>query len=227
MLWECGSTVTIQVRLCTSEKDVPIARIQASEKLKAIGDSSLSDTFVTFCLLCQELGVEQLSHGISLKLKFNGSAYNSSMHKACINVLSLMEPNGQGAFHEAMQRLELVWGRDVLSNAYSKLVRLTSIAKGAAQGDRTPLQIAAWLVDMLHLSLLCRQTTVTKATEVFLDKDRKKGTHGFWHACLIVLQAGWFGTDQRGMPTSNLLSLTPSAPFAPEWYLQEHSFNSE
>ena len=48
LLWECGCTVTIQARLCSSDKDIPIARIQASEKLKAIGDSSMSDTFLTF-----------------------------------------------------------------------------------------------------------------------------------------------------------------------------------
>ena len=190
LLWECGCTVTIQARLCTSDKDVPVARIQASEKLKAIGDASLSDTFLTFASLCRKLGVDSVSQGTALKLKFNGSSYNPSMHKAVTQLLGVIGLNGEGVFFEAMQRLELAWGRELLSNAYSKLVKMLSIAKSAAHADRTFQQIAAWLVDMLHLALLCKCTTVTKATEIFLDRDRKKGIHGLWPACLVLLQAG-------------------------------------
>ena len=182
--------MTIQARLCTSDKDVPVARIQASEKLKAIGDASLSDTFLTFASLCRKLGVDSVSQGTALKLKFNGSSYNPSMHKAVTQLLGVMGLNGEGVFFEAMQRLELAWGRELLSNAYSKLVKMLSIAKSAAHADRTFQKIAAWLVDMLHLALLCKCTTVTKATEIFLDRDRKKGTHGLWPACLVLLQAG-------------------------------------
>jgi hypothetical protein len=190
LLWECGCTVTIQARLCSSDKDIPIARIQASEKLKAIGDSSMSDTFLTFALLCQRIGVENVSQGAALKLKFNGSTYNPSMHKAVTNILGLSGPQGDGLFFAAMRRLELAWGRELLSNAYSKLMRLMLLAKSVAHPERSVQQIAAWLVDMLHLSLLCKRTTPAKATEIFLDKDRKKGSHGFWPACLVLLQVG-------------------------------------
>ena len=190
LLWECGCTVTMQARLCTSDKDVPVARIQASEKLKAIGDASLSDAFLTFALLCRKLGVESVSQGSALKLKFNGSSYNPSMHKAAVQVIGVMGPTGAGIFFEAIQRLELAWGRELLSNAYSKLVKLISVAKGVAHVHRNTQEIAAWLVDMLHLALLCKSTTVAKATDTFLDKDRKHGSHGFWPACLVLLQAG-------------------------------------
>ena len=89
------------------------------------------------------------------------------MHKAAVQVIGVMGPNGEGIFFEAIQRLELAWGRHLLSNAYSKLVKLISITKGIAHFHRNTQQIAAWLVDMLHLALLCKSTTVAKATGMF------------------------------------------------------------
>lgn len=112
------------------------------------------------------------------------------MHKAVTQLTGFMGPHGEGTFMDAMHRLELAWGRELLSNAYSKLMKLMSIAKGVAHADRNTQQIASWLVDMLHLALLCKRTTVTKTTDIFLDKDRKHGTHGFWPGCLVLLQAG-------------------------------------
>ena len=162
--------MTIQVRLCQFGQDIPLARIQASEKLKAIGDSALSDTFLTFALRCEKLGIESHTQGSNLKIRFKGSPYNISMHKAVKAVVK--------------------YGRELLSNAYSKLSRLVSLGKTYTFQGWSTIQVSSWLVDMFHLALNCKLITVSKATDAWLHKDQKHNIAGFWPACQVVLQAG-------------------------------------
>ena len=166
-----------------------MARIQASEKLKAIGDSALSDTFLTFAMQCDKLGIETHTEGSSLKIRFKGSPYNPSMHKAVKGVMEMVGSKGEGPFVSSMESLELKYGREVLSNAYSKLTRLVGLSKAYTFQGWTSVQMSAWLVDMFHLALNCKLTTVSKATEVWLDKDRRHNAPGYWPACQVVLQA--------------------------------------
>ena len=190
LLWEAGCTVTIQVRTCGSPGEIAIARNMSSEKLKAIRDSSLSDTFITFTKMCTLLNISSTTEADVHNLRFNGSSYNASMHKAVTAVASLMGTAGDGPFIEALLRLEFAFGRDVLSNAYSKLHSLVRLAKNFSNDAQPPEQVAAWLVDMLHLAFLLKIVAPKNATESFLDKDRKTGNSGFWPACLVLLEVG-------------------------------------
>ena len=198
MLWECGCSVTIQVRLCPSSQDYALARNQASEKLKTLGDESLSGTFLDFATMIQELKIEKVQDAEPHHLRFNNSAYNVSMHKAAMTALSIMNSSSK-CFEKAMARLEMQWGRELLSNDYSKLVRLISIAKTAGEKCSSgpcklndSSEVAAWLVDMLHLALNVGLATPKNTTEKWLDKDRKHGVPGFWPASLIVHEACCF-----------------------------------
>ena len=182
--------MTIQVRLCQSGQDIPLARIQASEKLKAIGDSALSDTFLTFALQCEKLGIESHTQGSNLKIRFKGSPYNISMHKAVKAVVEMVGSRGEGPFLSSMESLELKYGRELLSNAYSKLSRLVSLGKTYTFQGWSTIQVSSWLVDMFHLALNCKLITVSKATDAWLHKDQKHNIAGFWPACQVVLQAG-------------------------------------
>eukprot|EP00438_Fugacium_kawagutii_P000049 Skav202750 [mRNA] locus=scaffold3516:24380:31633:+ [translate_table: standard] len=158
LLWEAGCCVTIQMRLCPSDVDWALAKNHASEQLKAIKDSSLSSTFLDFALIVRQLGIQQVSDGVDYKLRFNSAQYNSSMHRAALGVLSLMD-NGKD-FQEAMRLLDLP--------------------------PHSPGEIAAWLIDMLDLALKLNLTTPSKATEVWLLGDRVHKTAGYWQACLVV-----------------------------------------
>ena len=102
MLWEAGLTVTIQVRLCPDLADFVKARNHASEGLKSIGDLSLSDTFLTFADVVKKLGIEKEQDGISHGLRFNNAVYNSSMHRAAMGVIFLLEGD---LFLKSMGRL--------------------------------------------------------------------------------------------------------------------------
>ena len=191
MLWECGCTVTVQARLCATEFDWAVSQNQASEKLKTLGDNTLSNTFLTFARLVKLLKIEKPSDGEAAKMRFNKAAYNPSIHKAAATVISLMSSSSstQSRFEQSMMKLELAWGREVLSNQYSKLMRLSSLAKTSANDTRSPDDVASWMVDMLHLALNTKLITVNRATEQWLDRDRKHAKNGFWPACLQVLEA--------------------------------------
>jgi len=197
LLWEVGRSVTIQVRLCPSETDWALARNHASECLKSIKDAALSATFIDFARIVRQLNIQQVSDGTHHKLRFNNAPYNASMHRAAMGILSLI--NDGPEFEASMSKLELAYGRDLLSNAYSKLNRLQQISKGVATAAQaTPNgsaqnsgKVAGWLVGMVHLALRLGLTNPSKATEVWLLGDRKHGTHGYWQACIVALEVGW------------------------------------
>ena len=198
LLWEVGRTVTIQVRLCPSEVDFALAKNHASECLKSIKDASLSGTFIDFARIVKLLNVQQVADGTKHKLRFNNAQYNASMHRAAIGMLALI--NDGPEFEKSIGKLELAYGRDLLSNAYSKQNRLQQLAKAITAAQATPLngngdlqnpgQVAGWLVDMLHLAMRLGLTNASKATEAWLLGDRKHGTHGYWQACSVVLEVG-------------------------------------
>ena len=114
-----------------------------------------------------------------------------------MGILTLI--NDGPEFEASMRKLELAYGRDLLSNAYSKLNRLQQIAKGAATAAQASPsgtaqnsgKVAGWLVGMLHLALRLGLINPTKATEAWLLGDRKHGTHGYWQACIVALEVGW------------------------------------
>ena len=199
MLWEAACTVTIQLRFCPSEMDWALTLNRASEKLKTLSNNALFDTFIRFASLARILKIEKESDGRDAQLRFNNSLYNASMHKASMALLTVMSEAGSSkasAFETAIQRLEGRWGREVLSNQYGKLYRLVTHAKTVASGSKPIDEVAAWLVDMLHLALNSRLVTCAKATDLFLDRDRKLQKNGFWHACASVLEDRGAEVDQ-------------------------------
>lgn len=187
-LWEAGLTVTIQVRICGSEKDRALARNIQSEAVKALGHGALSDSFLAFASTVRTLRIEKVKDGDDLGLRFNGTIYSAAIHKAA-TALSALLTNPPGRLQQALQKLELEFGRETLSNEYSKLSKLISIAKGAQTGGESVSETAGWLVEMLHLGFRLRLRSPAKATQEWLEKERKSGNMGFWPACLVILQA--------------------------------------
>eukprot|EP00435_Cladocopium_sp_Y103_P066722 s117_g29.t1 len=201
MLWEAACTVTIQLRFCPSDIEWALTLNRASEKLKTLSNNALSDTFVRFCALARILQVEKESDGRDAQLRFNNSLYNASMHKACMAVLSVMSEPGSpkpSAFETAIRNLEGKWGRDVLSNQYGKLYRLVTHAKTLVSGSKTIDEASGWLVNMLHLALNTRLVTCARATDLWLDRDRKHQKNGYWHACTSV-------SEDRGLEALDFL----------------------
>ena len=187
MLWECGLSVTVQVRICSSPKELALARHNQSEAIKSLGHASMSDSFAAFSILTFKLGITSQKAGEDLGLHFNGTLYNAAIHKAAISLASVLQSHG-GIVEKALRKLELEFGRDILSNEYSKLSKLISAAKAASSKMTTP-EMVAWMIEMLTLAFRSKLRMPSKATDGWLDKDRKTGALGFWAVTLIVLQA--------------------------------------
>ena len=167
-----------------------LARNASSETVKALGDATLSDTFLTFAKTVQILGIDKEKDGHAAKLRYNRTGYNAAIHKAAIAVQAVLRSGSPGGpVEEAAAELDMLFGREVLSSQYSKLSRLVSTAKSAASEARPAAEIAGWLVRMLTLAFRSKQVSARGANEQFLDKDRKTGAAGFWQSSLVVLQA--------------------------------------
>ena len=187
-------SVTIQVRLCTSDKDKALARNLQSENVKALGHSSLSDSFATFASLVKLMGIDKVQDGVAYGLAYNGTQYNAAIHKCALAMAGVLEDPGQTVM-KALTGLELQYGRDIISSEYSKLSKLIAYGKSVStswslvQGPKSSTEIIAWMLDMLVLSFKTKLRQPNKATESWLDKDRKSGLPGFWPSLCLILQA--------------------------------------
>ena len=170
-----------------------LARNTQSEAIKALGHPALSDSFVTFTKTVMGLGIDKVKDGEDLGLSFNGTSYNAAMHKAALSLGALFPSLGLEA---ALQHLELEFGREVVSNGYSKLSKLIAVTKQSnvqspdSMSTSTLADKVSWLVEMLSLVFKLRIRLPSKATDSWLDRDRKTGVAGFWPSCLLVLEAG-------------------------------------
>ena len=188
MLWQCGLSVTVQVRICTSPKELALARHNQSEAIKSLGHASMSDSFSAFSILICKLGITSQKAGEDLGLHFNGTLYNAAMHKAAVSLASVLRSPG-GSVEKALRKLELEFGRDILSNEYSKLSKLISVAKATASSRMTTPEMVAWMIEMLTLAFRSKIRMPSRATDQWLDKDRKTGALGFWPVTQVILQA--------------------------------------
>ena len=69
----------------------------------------------------------------------------------------------------------------------------------------TRLSLTRLLVNMFHLALNSRLVTCAKATDTWLDRDRKHQKNGYWHACTGVSEDRGFEIEK--FPQAKLASL--------------------
>ena len=126
-----------------------------------------------------------------------GLAYKSNKSPyLVINAAAVLEDSDRHV-EQSLSRLELQYGRDILSSEYSKLSKLIAYARSVSpswsmvQGPRSNGEIIAWMVDILLLAFKTKLRLPSKATEGWLDKDRKSGMPGYWQVCAVILQALW------------------------------------
>lgn len=103
--------------MCPGEKELALARHNQSEAVKSLGHSSMSDSSLTFSQLVSTLGIANQKQGEDLGLHFNGTMYNAAIHKAAQAVISMSGPANSA--EKALKKLELEFGREILSNEYS------------------------------------------------------------------------------------------------------------
>ena len=185
LLWECGCTVTIQMHVVPDSAKWLRTRHLGSEGIKALGHPNMSDTFVSFARLVKSLNITKVQEGKDNKLRWSNSPYNDAMHKSIMALLSILDTKVESALLD----LDFHFGREVLSNQYSKLQRLANFAKSNATSSMPASDLMAWMIRMLHVAFQCKLQVPRGASETWLDRDRKAAMPGFWPACVIVLEA--------------------------------------
>ena len=149
------------------------------------------------------LNIDKVQDGENLNLRYNKADYNAAIHKAAVALHAVL---ADGAVEMAAAQLDLQFGRDVLSNQYSKLQRLVSEANKAANSQRSASQVAAWLIQMLTLAVQTRKVAPNKATEQWLYQNRHTGAMGFWPACFLVMEADVDPRSQGFVIALNLIA---------------------
>ena len=188
LLWEAGLQVTIQVRLCSGPKGTLLARNVQSEAIKALGHPALSDSFVSFAKTVLGLGVDKVKDGE------DGIVLQWHKLQRC-HAQSSIEP-GRLIPKPGFRSRFATFGREVVSNEYSKLSKLIAVTKQStvqspdSMSTSTLADKVSWLAEMLPLAFKLRVRPPSKATDSWLDRDRKTGVAGFWPSCLLVLEAG-------------------------------------
>eukprot|EP00435_Cladocopium_sp_Y103_P022137 s4114_g5.t1 len=170
LLWEASLSVTLQLRLCPTLKDKSLARNLQSEAVKALGHASLSDSCLTFAGLVKVLAIEKVQDGAAAGLAYNGTVYNAAIHKAVLSLAGVLEDPGRHV-EQSLSRLATWAGHSKLL-AYGKSL---SPSRSMVQGPRSNGEIIGWMIDMLVLAFKTKLRLPSKATEGWLDKDRKTG----------------------------------------------------
>ncbi|CAE7220504.1 MPK1 [Symbiodinium sp. CCMP2592] len=154
---------------------------------ESLGHPGLSDTFWTFAKTVQLLKVEKVQDGEEQNLRYNNTLYNKAVHQAATAAVAVLR-GPSGPVEKAARRLELEFGRGILSSQYSKLSKLLSLTNKLASATRNAVDLTAWMIDSLTLALRMNMVTPAKCTEKFLDRDRKTGDAGFWLSRMLVVQ---------------------------------------
>lgn len=122
-LWQCALTTTIQVRLEREPKSIIALSVAASEGL-ALSAKALTDNFLVFSekLAQTEIKVEaaQLDAFKALTMRYNGALVNKTMLQAAALVSARVTPRCA----QVLTEIEFAHGREVLTGAYNKIMRV-------------------------------------------------------------------------------------------------------
>lgn len=171
--------------MSTTEEAI-IYSLRFMENLRII-DADLIDTFPTFALKVSSLKLVSCQAGVTAKIKFKGVDYNSHLHRAVSQLSPLLS---EEAFVDVLSSLEVEFGKELLSNSYSKLLRFTGFgAKVASTGPRSLGQASALHMEFLLLELRSKRVLPKNVTEAWLEKHPKHGTPGFLQVAQVKVEA--------------------------------------
>ena len=186
LLWSCGLSVTIQVKVFRTNAALLQASSLFSEKLKDI-DEAMTDSFFGFVIKVKAMGVESVKQGSDLKLKFAGAKYSNNLHQAFTKVAHFLQ------YDEVMKefrRIDISFGRTVLSNHYSKLKHVLQIVQ--KESPQNEAAATVFTLQLLWSELKRKAILPAKVSVDWLDKD-SKGKPGFVRRSLVTHEviSGW------------------------------------
>ena len=187
-LWQAGLCVTLQIRHGLTLEDQAVWSMQLSDKRKQ--DARLSDSFVAFALKALVIlqhspaaprGTDKTIKYLNQKgIRFNGTNLNRAMLTAVQAFEEKISAEGLACLH----RIERRHGKDVLSNSYTKLSRVTG--QGAALAEKlgqTAAPCIQWLLECLEWQLKYEMIAPANLTVDVLNPS-KSGEVGMIHVAM-------------------------------------------
>jgi hypothetical protein len=186
MLWQAALTVTLHGRVGLSMAEQAVLSIAQSEARKTAGRLQ-SDSFMSFAskaLLAagdssQTAKMKQLN---AAGVRFNGAIVSKTMMAGITIFGEKMTPESM----QVLRKIEKKYGRDVLTNGYAKLTRLSGICTANATGMKEECEhLVQYVLEFLWWSLKFEFVAPKDVTQEYLDKARD-GTKGAGHLALAL-----------------------------------------
>ena len=187
LLWRCGLTVTLQVRVGAGVDSI-YRSIAFSERLKA--QEIMSDSFLTFAkkvtVLLDKTGAKIHKPLADKGVRFNGAPFSAAM----LRTIQLMNAQITHDSEVLLRQIERVYGRDVLTGSPTKLMRVLHITQKASEGNACQAEnIVLFTISALLIGLQRGLLVPRCITADFLDKKRD-GAPGWANCTIAKRQAG-------------------------------------
>ena len=186
LLWQCGLTVTVQVRICSAAEAV-LQSLAFSEKMKA-QEATLSDSFLTFSKKVNALGKGDGPKSAAALadngVRYHGTLYSAGMHKAVQLINTFIGEDEE----RLLRNIEQKFGREVLTASYTKIMRLLQQTQKSADNGPTVQGLVKFLLETLLCGLV-RGSIVPRNFTLDFMEQRKAGSPGWIHLTLARQQA--------------------------------------
>ena len=177
-LWQCGLTVSVQLRRGLDNAKMAVLSCGVSERNKT-NERIMSDSFPAFAqkvLVVVPRGSEtnRIQKLKDLQVRFK----NAPVNKAMLSSILLFEHKIDEFCLRLLRDIERVSGRDTLSGGYSKLHRLVTVCSKEAEGTGDSVSAyVRYVLEYLRFALKFEQIDAKAITVDWIDKS-KDGTPG-------------------------------------------------
>lgn len=186
LLWQCGLTATLQVRVCDVATAV-LRSIAFSEQAKQ-QETLLADSFLTFALKVSAVekfrGAPQSQAALAKEgVRYNGTVYSQNMHKTAQLISTLVDKDTRATLRD----LETQYGREVLTGSYNKIQRLLQTVQKLELLAAKPADVVLFVVEALYVGLK-QGSIAVRAFGVDALERKKDGTAAWLNVTLARFQ---------------------------------------
>ena len=183
-LWQCALTVTIHCRVGMNDAEQAALSISLSETRK-LQARLQSDSFMAFAYKALLVAKESAAYSKMKVLNQQGIRFNNAVvNKSMMTGILLFEDKITPQCLKVLRAIEKKFGKEVITNGYSKLTRVVQICTNQASCIGEPLEnLVEYVVEWLEWALRYEFITVKDVTAEYLDKGRD-GSMGAVHVAL-------------------------------------------
>jgi hypothetical protein len=163
--------------VCEPQEAVVLA-LAFAQRVRTL-EPLIGESFLTFAQKVSSMKLDKFADVALQKVQFGPGAYNQAMHKVVVLLSTVMTEKAA----EVLSTIDFLYGKDVVSNSYSKLWRLLSSSQKLAGEEKrsdtfSMAEAIQWLVESLFVALRTNRVSARNLTVENLDKHPKTGTPG-------------------------------------------------